>query len=260
MRKDEHLLGTPLQRPRYCYWPPLSRPCVPVWPNLIDWAAVDLGRRIGKRRRLRSIRATLGIGLCTARMREARRDRVPARRQSHAAIASAPVSAGTVTRDDAGPVLKMCAAEERWCAAPRELDLSALAGHSKDLGLRDGLDEGNKITPLCLRFLMLVTGGSAEGSWFPLRSPVKGKEQCRLGSIGCLLGSLPFCRSLLRGGRFPAQGCVSGRPLNRSLGDGVDTARGSMVTPFIFASISCCNASWITVAVGARGRNCRSAA
>ena len=26
-------------------------------------------------------------------------------------------------------------------------------------------------------------------------------------------------------------------------GDGVDTARGSMVTPFIFASISCCNAS-----------------
>ena len=26
-------------------------------------------------------------------------------------------------------------------------------------------------------------------------------------------------------------------------GDGADTARGSMVTPFIFASISCCNAS-----------------
>jgi hypothetical protein len=26
-------------------------------------------------------------------------------------------------------------------------------------------------------------------------------------------------------------------------GNGVETARGSMVTPFIFASISCCNAS-----------------
>jgi hypothetical protein len=26
-------------------------------------------------------------------------------------------------------------------------------------------------------------------------------------------------------------------------GDGVETARGSIVTPFIFASISCCNAS-----------------
>ena len=42
--------------------------------------------------------------------------------------------------DDAGPVLKMCAAEERWCAAPRELDLSALAGHSKDLGFETGLE------------------------------------------------------------------------------------------------------------------------
>ena len=37
--------------------------------------------------------------------------------------------------DDAGWALKMCAAEERRCAAPRELDFPALAGISKDLGL-----------------------------------------------------------------------------------------------------------------------------
>ena len=64
--------------------------------------------------------------------------------------------------DDAGPVLKMCAAEERWCAAPRELDVSALAGHSKDLGLETVSIRQYDHVPL-FRFLMLVTAGSDEG-------------------------------------------------------------------------------------------------
>ena len=58
---------------------------------------------------------------------------------------------------------------------PRELDLSALAGHSKDLGFETVSTRQQDHAPL-LRFLMLVTAGSAEGSWFPLRSPVKGKS------------------------------------------------------------------------------------
>jgi hypothetical protein len=37
--------------------------------------------------------------------------------------------------DDAGPVLKMCAAEERWCAAPASWTFPPLQGISKDLGL-----------------------------------------------------------------------------------------------------------------------------
>jgi hypothetical protein len=48
--------------------------------------------------------------------------------------------------DDAGPVLKMCAAEERRCA-PRELDLPALAGHLQRSGLGDGLDEAIRSRP-----------------------------------------------------------------------------------------------------------------
>ena len=63
--------------------------------------------------------------------------------------------------DDAGPVLKMCAAEERWCAAPRELDVSAFPGHSKDLGLETVSMRQYDHVPL-FRFLMLVTGGSDE--------------------------------------------------------------------------------------------------
>jgi hypothetical protein len=49
--------------------------------------------------------------------------------------------------DDAGPVLKMCAAEEQWCAAPRELDLS-VQGIPKIWASRRSR-RGNKITPLC---------------------------------------------------------------------------------------------------------------
>src|ERR1700720_3935060 len=49
--------------------------------------------------------------------------------------------------DDAGWALKMCAAEERRCAAPCELDLTALAGHLQRSGLRDGLDEAIRSRP-----------------------------------------------------------------------------------------------------------------
>src|ERR1700730_10943271 len=49
--------------------------------------------------------------------------------------------------DDAGPVLKMCAAEERWCAAPRELDLLRPCRAFQRSGLRDGLDEATRSRP-----------------------------------------------------------------------------------------------------------------
>jgi hypothetical protein len=38
----------------------------------------------------------------------------------------------------------------------------------------------------------------------------------------------------------PARGCVSRAAIKSMTGDGVDTARGLMASPFVFASISCC--------------------
>ena len=58
---------------------------------------------------------------------------------------------------------------------PRELDLSARAGHSKDLGFETVSTRQHDHAPL-LRFLMLVIAGSAEGRCFVLRLPANGNS------------------------------------------------------------------------------------
>src|ERR1700720_108212 len=151
----------------------------------------------------------------------------------------------------------MCAAEERWCAAPRELDLSALAGHSKDLGFETVSTRQQDHAPL-LRFLMLVTAGSAEGSWFPLRSPVRGKSNAGWRrSAACLVRFLlPF---FAPGRTVPAQGCVSGRPSNRSLAMALTPPAARWLPP----SSSPRSAAATPPDSGrdrCSGRNCRSAA
>ena len=68
--------------------------------------------------------------------------------------------------------LKMCAAEELWWAAPASWTFPPLQSNLRIWASRD---EEHDYAPL-LRFLMLVTAGSPEGRWFPLRLPVKGKS------------------------------------------------------------------------------------
>jgi hypothetical protein len=58
---------------------------------------------------------------------------------------------------------------------PASWTFSPLQGISKDLGFEMVSMRQYDHVPL-FRFLMLVTAGSAEGSWLPLRSPVKGKS------------------------------------------------------------------------------------
>jgi hypothetical protein len=66
----------------------------------------------------------------------------------------------------------MCGAEGRRGAAPASWTFPPLQGISKHLGFETRQPD---YAPL-LRFLMLVTAGSAERRSFPLRSPVKDKS------------------------------------------------------------------------------------
>jgi hypothetical protein len=79
--------------------------------------------------------------------------------------------------DDAGPVRgSRCALRRTEVRRPpASWTFPPLQGISKDLGFETVSKRRHDYAPL-LRFLILVTAASAEGRWFPLRSPVKGKS------------------------------------------------------------------------------------
>jgi hypothetical protein len=104
---------------------------------------------------------------------------------------------------------------------PRELDVSVLAGHSKDLGFETVSTRQQDHAPL-LRFLMLVTAGSAEGSWFPLRLPVKGKSNAGWRRSAACLARFLF--AVLCSGADDSCARLRFRAAIKSItGDGVDT-------------------------------------
>jgi hypothetical protein len=110
----------------------------------------------------------------------------------------------------------MCAAAERRCAAPPRAGPFRPCRAFQRSGLRDGLDEATRSRPL-LRFLMLVTAGSAEGSWFPLRSPVKGKSNAGWRrSAACLVRFPHRPVPVATPGASEWVSCVSSPATNRS--------------------------------------------
>jgi len=101
----------------------------------------------------------------------------PARASLHRSAAIAPVGQSRDTdEDDAGLRRPRYAiAEERSVPRPARWTVPPLEAISKDLAFETVSTRRCGYAPL-LRFLMLVTAGSAEGRSFPLRSPVKDKS------------------------------------------------------------------------------------
>ena len=94
---------------------------------------------------------------------------------------------------------RFCDREARKCLRGRASSVFPAPG--------DGLDEATRSRPL-LRFLMLVTAGSAEGSWFPLRRRLRARAMpAGVDRLPAWFASvLPF---LAPARMAPARGCVS---------------------------------------------------